>query len=185
MRNLLFICFILFSNGFISAQSISLEEQKLYNLIMEYRRENGLPSIPLSGALTFVAQTHVKDLQTSGLVNGTCNMHSWSNNGSWTSCCYTSDHAKASCMWEKPRELTNYNGNGYEISYGSYGMNASALGALNSWKGSSGHNAVIINQGIWSNHNWSAIGIGISNGYAVVWFGKEVDYSAKPTLKSN
>ncbi len=185
MRHLLLICFFLFTQGFLFSQIINLEEQKLYNLIMEYRESIGLPVIPLSGSLTFVAQTHVKDLQTKGLVNETCNLHSWSSNGSWTSCCYTSDHAKASCMWGKPRELTNYKGDGYEISYGSYGMSASAEGALNSWKGSSGHNAVIINQGIWSDNYWKAIGIGISNGYAVVWFGTEVDYAPKPTVKSN
>ena len=44
--------------------------------------------------------------------------------------------------------------------------------AINSWKKSSGHNAVIINSGGW-NDKWNAIGIGIYKGFAVVWFGKE------------
>lgn len=170
---LIMLFFLTYSYSF--SQELSAEELKLYNLITEYRKDKGLPKISLSKSLTFVAQTHVKDLQTKGLVNETCNLHSWSSNGSWTSCCYTSDHAKALCMWGKPRELTSYKGDGYEISYGSYGMSASAEDALNSWKGSSGHNAVIINQGIWSDNYWKAIGIGISNGYAVVWFGTELD----------
>jgi hypothetical protein len=184
MKHRLFlILFIFISQNIVFSQSISSEEQKLYNEIMDYRRMKGLASIPLSGALTLVAQTHVKDLQANKLENNSCNMHSWSSNGTWTSCCYTDDHAKASCMWNKPRELTSYQGNGYEIAHGAYGASVTAESALNGWKGSPGHNAVIINQGIWANSNWNAIGIGISNGYAVVWFGKEIDYSSKPTLK--
>jgi uncharacterized protein YkwD len=46
--------------------------------------------------------------------------------------------------------------------------------ALESWKESSGHNAVIINQGIWKNQ-WNAIGVGVFKGFAVVWFGNEID----------
>lgn len=157
------------------SQILSTEEKKLYDMIMEYRKEKGLPNIQLSKSLTFVAQTHVKDLEKSGLINSLCNMHSWSNNGPWTSCCYTNDHARASCMWDKPRELTSYQGNGYEISYGAHGASVTAEGALEGWKKSSGHNAVIINQGIWFDNNWMAIGVGISEGYAVVWFGNEYD----------
>jgi uncharacterized protein YkwD len=78
-------------------------------------------------------------------------------------------------MWDKPRELTSYKGNGYEISYGIHGASVTADGALEGWKKSSEHNAVIINKGIWSDSNWNAIGVGISKGYAVVWFGKEYD----------
>lgn len=165
--------FIIYSKSF--SQILSPEEKKLYELIMEFRKEKGLPNIKLSNSLTFVAQTHVKDLQTNRLFNSTCNMHSWSNNGTWTPCCYTEDSPKASCMWDKPRELTSYKGNGYEISYGIHGASVTAAGALEGWKKSSGHNAVIINQGIWSDSNWNAIGVGISKGYAVVWFGKEYD----------
>jgi dienelactone hydrolase len=82
-------------------------------------------------------------------------------------------------MWSKPRELTKYPGNGYEISYWDGSENATAAGALASWKQSSGHNAVIINQGIWGSHPWQAIGIGIYKGYSVVWFGEEVDSDSK------
>lgn len=177
MRTRKLITIVLFSLVFGNAysQTLSTEEKRLYDIMMEYRNQKGLRTIPLSRSLTFVAQTHVKDLQNSGVVNSMCNMHSWSNNGPWTSCCYTSDHAKASCMWDKPRELTNYKGNGYEISYGSYGASVTSEGALNGWKESNGHNAVIINQGIWANSNWNAIGVGMSKGYAVVWFGEETD----------
>lgn len=177
MRTNKFLIIVLFSvvYGNAYSQILSTEERKLYDMIMEYRKAKGLPSIPLSKSLTFVAQTHVQDLQTNGIKNGTCNLHSWSTNGRWTSCCYTDDHARASCMWDKPRELTSYQGHGYEIAFSIYGASANAEVALNSWKESSGHNAVLINKGIWVRKNWKAIGVGISQGYAVVWFGEELD----------
>jgi len=149
------------------------EAAALYDLIMAYRADNGLPSIPLSRSLTIVAQTHVEDLiaYRSEVLVGTCNLHSWSNHGPWQGCCYTPDHAQASCMWNKPRELTVYTGDGYEISASGVSQ---AQSALNLWKNSSGHNAVILNQGSWSTP-WKAIGIGMGGGYAHVWFGRNVD----------
>jgi len=155
-------------------QLLTAEEEKLYALIMEHRKEKGLPSIPLSTSLTKVAQAHVKDLHQNRPNQNACNMHSWSSNGNWSSCCYTADHAQAKCMWDKPRELTNYTGNGYEIAYGAYGFDATASGALAGWISSPGHHAVMINQGIWKSP-WNAVGIGVYEGFAVVWFGNEVD----------
>jgi len=143
---------------------------------MKYRKEKKLPEIPISKSLTYVAQGHAKDLHENFSFGNNCNMHSWSDKGKWKACCYTSDHAKAACMWDKPREMTSYKGNGYEISHGgSGGYIATAESALNSWKKSSGHNAVIINEGIWARSKWNAIGIGIHKEFAVVWFGKELD----------
>ena len=146
---------------------------------MEYRYSKGLSKIPFSKSLTFVAQTHVKDLANNKPDLGDCNAHSWSNKGKWTPCCYTSDHARAKCMWDKPSELTSYKGSGYEIACGDNACCSefimTADYALKSWKKSSGHNAVIINQGVWRNSSWKAIGIGIYKGFAVVWFGEERD----------
>lgn len=170
--------FILLTSIISYTQELTVEERKLYNIIMEYRRENGLPIIPLSVSLTFVAQTHVKDLVNNKPDLGNCNAHSWSSNGSWTPCCYTSDHAQAKHMWSKPRELTTYKGNGYEIACGSNeccsNFNMTAEYALSSWKKSPQHNAVIINQGIW-NSQWNAIGIGLYKGFSVIWFGNEIE----------
>lgn len=175
MKKLLFLLFALLMIQTIgSCQVLSDEETKLYKLLMEYRREKGLPVIPLSKSLTKVAQIHVKDLNENYNRSSTCNMHSWSNTGNWSACCYTSDHAQAQCMWNKPRELTSYKGNGYEIAHGSWGAAVDAQGALNGWKSSPGHNGVIINNGIWKD-DWNAIGIGLSGGFSVVWFGNEAD----------
>jgi hypothetical protein len=174
-KNILFyLCVCLFVSNFTFGQELSTEEQKLYHLIMEYRKENNLSEIPLSKSLTFVAQTHVNDLQNNQPEKGNCNMHSWSNKGDWSACCYTSDHAQAKCMWNKPKELTSYTGNGFEIaSWRSTGI--SALNALIGWKKSPGHNEVILNKSIWKNSTWKAVGIGIYGNYAVVWFGDVVD----------
>jgi len=171
----IFITLSFLLTGSISySQALNTEEKKLYNLIMEYRKANGLPSIPLSASLTYVAQTHVHDLNDNHPDIGKCNTHSWSDKGSWTECCYTSDHAQAKGMWLKPKELTSYQGYGYEIAHWSSNY-TTAEGSLEGWKSSPGHNAVVLNQSIWGNHPWQAIGIGIYNNYAVVWFGEERD----------
>jgi hypothetical protein len=78
-------------------------------------------------------------------------------------------------MWHKPREITGnlYTGYGYEISF--WGSNDPST-ALNAWKQSAGHNDVILNAGIWDGFDpWPAMGIGMRNGYAVVWFGDVAD----------
>ena len=163
------------------AQKLSTEETKLYNLIMEYRKQHGLPTVSISPSLTLVAQTHVKDLQTyrpDTIAN--CNPHSWSSNGRWTPCCYTPDHTQAACMWAKPGELTSYSDIGFELIvtwYDSQGRSlpVSAIDALLSWKVSPGHNAVLLNKGIWKTKKWKAVGICIGTGYAVAWFGESVD----------
>ena len=40
------------------SQDLTGEEKKLYNLIMEYRKDNKLKKIPISSSLTLVAQIH-------------------------------------------------------------------------------------------------------------------------------
>lgn len=100
------------------------------------------------------------------------NLHSWSNHGSWTPMVYTSDHQYAANMWSKPRELTSYTGNGYEISSWNSG-NITPEDALDLWKNSSGHNAVMTTQGNWS--DLKTMGVAIDGGYAHVWFGSAAD----------
>lgn len=173
----------IFSQNKTYSVCISKEEMKLYELIMQYRKEKGLADIPLSKALTFVARIHVKDIAENPAAEG-CNMHSWSNKGTWTPCCYTSDHKQAQCMWGKPGELTNYKGDGFEIAHGGRGTTyiATPEKALEGWKNSKGHNPVIINEGKWADNPWKAIGIGIYNGFALVWFGMETDSDGIPDI---
>ncbi len=154
------------------------EEKKLYELIMAYRASQKLKHIPFSAKLTRVAQTHVSDLMKNFDYENRkgCNPHSWSNKGKWTSCCYTPDHQQAKCMWDKPKEIAGYDGNGFEIAYYS-SASATAKEGLEGWKTSSGHNPLLINSGIWSKVEWKAVGIGIHENYAVVWFGEVEDQS--------
>ena len=155
---------------------LSPEEQKLYDLIMAYRRSKKLPVIPLSAKLTMVAQAHTRDL-TSNFVDDTpegCNTHSWSDKGSWTPCCYTPDHKQAACMWNKPREIAGYQSNGFEIAYWS-SAGANAVEALDGWKSSPGHHAVIINDDIWKSVQWKAEGISVYAINCMVLCGKLAD----------
>lgn len=154
---------------------LSAEEKKLYGMMMAYRKTKGLESIPLSAKLTKVAQAHAKDLsENHDPTQERCNLHSWSKKGSWTSCCYTADHKQAACMWNKPREIADYPSNGYEISY-YFSAGADAESGLEGWKQSTGHNQMIINDGIWKKIKWNAIGIGFYKEYGVVWFGDTKD----------
>jgi len=155
------------------------DEQELLSRIRKYRRKNDLSRIPVSKSLTKVAKVHVRDLAYNEphKEGWRCNGHSWSEQGNWTSCCYTPDHAEAKCMWKKPRELTSYDGSGFEIaSIGGTGPRS----ILSGWQSSPAHNAVIINDGDWEDTQWEAVGVGIYDGYAAAWFGKKSPSEKSP-----
>lgn len=172
-----------------SNDGLSAAELDLYDLIMEYRAANGLPSIPLSTSLTTVAGRHAEDTRHNIWEAGLtlpegANLHSWSDAP------YYGDHRQPAIMWEAPQRLgTPYIGNGFEISAAGY---SSVEAALEGWKGSPGHNNVILNQDIWTGADWNAIGVGISQpenydfsvpfgGFVYhVWFGREVDPAGAP-----
>ena len=158
------------------AVCLTQEEKKLYTLMMKYRKTKGLESIKISAALTQVAQAHARDLAENYEfdIKNKCNPHSWSSKGKWSSCCYTSDHKEAQCMWDKPKEISGYDSPGYEIAYFS-SAGASAEEGLVGWKNSPSHNPLIINEGIWKKTNWKAVGIGFYKEYGVVWFGELED----------
>lgn len=158
-----------------SGAACSADALLLMNLVNEYRGEHGLDAIPASSSMCIVGDAHVLDLAINAPdAPDACNMHSWSGVGEWSSCCYTPDHAQAECMWNKPRELTAYPGDGFEnAASGRLGLTPAE--ALELWKGSPGHNDVILSQGIWANAPWLALGAGVDMGYAVLWFGRETD----------
>jgi len=156
---------------------LSADETTLAQLLNDYRQQNGLAPVPVTVSLSAVAQWHVWDLDVNAPHGGQCNLHSWSDGTLWTPVCYTADHANASGMWDKPREITAnvYTGNGFEIAYWTSGT-ASPAGALSGWQGSAPHNDVILNAGIWQTYDpWPAMGVGMRAGYAVVWFGPSAD----------
>jgi len=143
--------------------------------INQYRTEQGLPAIPISNTMTAVAQSHVNDLENTPLIEG-CTLHSWSDKGNWSHCCYTADHAQVQCALDKPREISHnhYLSDGYEIVAQNDNF-MTADQALQQWKESEAHNTAILNQNKWTNHHWQAMGIAISAHHAAVWFGEDVD----------
>lgn len=178
-KNSFLLSVLIFVNSFTFSQNQNLyentaEEKVLYDLIMAYRKQFDLPRIPISRSLNFVAHTHAIDLKNNYKHNDRCNLHSWSNKGNWTACCYTPDHANADCVWSKPGELTNYKHYGFEIAHWNP-SGPTASSALNAWKKSPAHKNMIINKENWSDNEWKAIGIAIYEEYAVVWFGMEPD----------
>jgi hypothetical protein len=156
---------------------LSADEARLAQLINDYRAANGMSAIPISKSLTQVGQAHVRDLHhyqphsQSG-----CDLHSWSDQGSWSPVCYTADHANANGMWNKPNEVTGglYSAFGYENAYSTNGQ-ATPDAAYTMWINHAAHADVILERGVWVGRNWPAMGVGLYEGYAVLWFGDGAD----------
>lgn len=143
-------------------------ERQLASLINEYRAQHGLPAIAISPALSLVANRHVRDMAL--------NLHTLTHD--WSNCPMSQSWA---CMWNAPQVLgTGYPGNGYENAFGGRADAASdVVQILRAWKEEGQptrpHNDVILNRGMWKDSTWQALGIGIYQGYAVMWVGREVD----------
>lgn len=174
----------IFSDDDIKKICVSKKEWDLYQALNAYRKNKGLPPVKLSKSLTLVAQQHVINLLEHPPVEP-CNKHSWHSGLGWTPCCYTANHSNPDCMWKKPKELAGYLGDGYEIAASRHSKSApngeltpaeiDIDKAMDGWKKSSGHHNVIINAGDFANVQWAACGVGITKGYAVIWFGQVVD----------
>jgi thioredoxin-related protein len=152
---------------------LNAAEWELVKLLNDARKKKGLPAITVSRSLSYVARLHAHDLHTHPRL-GNCNMHTWSDNGPWKPCCYTPDHKNGACMWDKPRELTPYPADGFELSH-FYGDGVTPKSAQSGWLGSNGHRVVLLNEGDWKKMNWQALGVGIVGNYAVAWFGTAND----------
>jgi len=170
----------------VAGVCLSPAEAELARLINEYRNSVGLPSLPVSKSLTLVAQQHVWDSVNNNPFTEQCNMHSWSGNvnpalqqGTWTAVCYTNDHANMAGMHKKPREIAGYPADGYENSHWA-SAGASPGGAINGWRNSPGHNAVITEQNGWG--PFLALGVGISGPYAHMWVGEVADPAGEAQL---
>jgi len=163
-----------------SEDALDAEEYELYNLIMDYRESLGLPDIPLSQGLTVVAGRHVLDtIYNEGEYSG----HSWSD-----APFEPSDSDTFSAMWGAPdRIATGYPDYGFEISAGwtvNNDITTSTITperALQLWQDSPPHDDVITSSGPWTDP-WNAIGIGLHQGSAHVWFGFEADPNDGPPI---
>lgn len=153
----------------------TIEERNLYNLITEYRTEQKLPVVEFSKSLSYVARIHAMDLSHNRPDFGGCNPHSWSDKGKWKPCCYNHDENRIACMTQKPKELTSYKYKAYEIVYYDE-IEAKADDAFNLWKDIPIMNDYLLNSGKWEKQ-WLAVGVGIYDKYACVWFGEGKDLS--------
>jgi len=155
------------------AYGLSQDESILFNMINDMRRQNKLPSIPLSNDLCIVAQTHIADLIKMKPLEKGCSLHSWSGAGKWTACCNTKEVFGIQCMKSKPREITEYTGDGYELIY--WGEdNANPAEAAELWRDVEASADMILSRAKWSNYQWKALGVGIKGGYAILWLGDSV-----------
>lgn len=174
-----------------AGDDLSATEAVLAQLIAEYRAANGLPAIPLSRSLSIVGNRHAEDiLYNLGGVQpsapGTHAAHSWSD-----APYDAANPATYPAIWEAPQRVgTAYPGYGYEILFSYLAphtatVQATPTEALNGWKASSGHNAVILNLAPWdaSYLTWGAVGIGMLHGVAGVWFGHEADPAGAPDVR--
>jgi len=161
--------------------SIKEPEMKLFRMVNEYRQQYGLPAIPLSKSLCYVAAVHAKDLMFYHPDQGSCNFHSWSNKGSWIPVCYPKDETKKVSVWDKPRELTTYPAKAYEIVYWE---NTQLLpdSIMMVWRTEDYFNSFLLNTGKWQGQTWNAIGIAIFENYACAWFGMVTDPEGTETL---
>lgn len=149
------------------------DEKELYRLLSDYRTENGKPIIPLSKSLCYVAQLHVQDL-TANKVAPPYTLQSWSKNGPWEGVRYTANHRQARLMWNKPKELTNYSGDGFEITFSRKG-GTNARTAFNAWVRQKSVSSIMLNTGNWETITWKAVGVGLHGEFAVIWFGDKED----------
>ena len=128
-----------------------------------------------------VAGAHVHDLaQNPNLPTPPCNLHSWSSSSMWSGCCYDDSHSQASCMWNKPGEISSalgyvrYTGNGFELAY--RGWYATPQMVLDFMTSSPAHRAVLLNQQTWAKYDpFPAMGAAMKGEFAVIWFGSKPD----------
>ncbi|CAN5262840.1 hypothetical protein BH10ACI1_BH10ACI1_11410 [soil metagenome] len=153
----------LFTEKKCLGDEVDSQEKELYRLVNEYRAQNNLPPIPLSDALNIVANRHLLDL----ILNLNTLTHGWSN------CPYDINNTDTwKCVFESPKRLkVNYSGKGYENLYRTSRGNAIPASALEAWKKSPMHNALILNLNNWKNTQFDSCGIAISGQYAAIWFG--------------
>lgn len=162
----------------VAAVQRRADAAELLRQLNAYRLQRGLHAVPMSPSLTQVAEAHVADLERNPPA-GACSGHSWSPSRQWKACCYTDDHAKAACMWEKPREITAgaYVGYGYEMWAWRSGRMTLEF-AIEGWKNSPSHHEMLASLGPWKQQPWLAMGVAVSQHHAVVWFGTDPDPAA-------
>ncbi|KAI9293452.1 hypothetical protein K502DRAFT_343168 [Neoconidiobolus thromboides FSU 785] len=175
---LILVIFQLVVSGAATKEELEFSSE-VYKLLVKAR---GGKEVKYSPNLAKVAQLHAEDLNSHhNIKQKYCNMHSWYTTGD-TNCCYTEDHGQAKCMWEKPKQFSNYQSNGYEVAYFGKGYGIGPKSVIDGFLNSKGHRVVILNEGDWKKE-WNACGVGHKGGYTTIWFGHDEDKEANKNFK--
>jgi hypothetical protein len=149
-------------------------EMELYTMINNYRQKSGLPAIPLSNSLCYIAALHARDLMLNPPDDQVCNFHSWSGKSFWTPFCYPRDESKKQSVWDKPREITKYPSRAFEIIYWE-NADLTPDSVISVWTSEQHYLNFLLNQGKWQDQQWKAIGVAVLGNYACAWFGPDPD----------
>lgn len=160
---------------------LSEQEASLVRKILSYRAKNNLKPIAVSRSLSHVAKIHAKDLSHNPPPDN-CTYQSWSTSNKWSGCCYTIDHSQVQCMLNKPRELTDYSADGYEIVFEKQEEEISPEKLFEKLKSGFGFGRVINNREDWEKEEWKAMGISIFGRYVILWLGTEKDPKPVPGI---
>lgn len=154
---------------------LNQSEKELYRIVNEYRVKNNLPLVPLSESLSIVANRHLLDIS----LNLKTFTHGWSN------CPYDIKNTDTwKCVFDAPKRLkVEYDGKAYENLYRNNNGNATPVLALEAWKKSPMHNALILNLDIWNDTEFNAFGVAIIGNQAAIWFGAKS--GIRDALKEN
>lgn len=152
-----------------AGDEVAGEENALIRLVNEYRAANGLRPVPVSGPMAKLANRHLLDIAANigSLTHG------------WSDCPYDMKSASTwGCVFDAPRRLNiGYIGIGFENIYRNHNGPATPTAALEAWKKSPMHNALILNKDVWNGVVFDAFGVAIRDGYAALWFGSQSDAS--------
>jgi len=167
----------------------------LANAVNDARAARGLDRLPISVSLSKVAWHHAHQASCqpyageaaeigprSDFCKRGCNLHSWDSaqGAAWNPCCYSGNpnfpgDGGPQCIWNKPKEITEYQGMGYEVSYGGGRKPIPHTKTVEAWLKSPGHRKVILSEGSWE-RNTRFIGCASSDlGFAHCWFGAQSD----------
>ncbi|OYT15653.1 MAG: hypothetical protein B7C24_11890 [Bacteroidetes bacterium 4572_77] len=151
---------------------ISQKEYQLYSLINTYRSKLMLDPIPLSASLCYVAHLHASDLAKHYNPKGDCNMRSWSGKTTGKAFCYPKDQAKKKDVNDKAKEISNYPGKAWEITYWG-NTNDDLQSILAFWNDIPYAADMISNSQKWKDDKWNSMGVAIQEGYVLLWLGKK------------
>jgi len=160
---------------------VSTDENKLYESINQFLIDNGNKKLSSSISLSYVAKQHIEDLIQNHPDTSICNLSSWSDKGDWEACCYSKYIHYQDCMWDKPKELTNFRYRGYELAlYFEENFNSDTIMQL--LMSSNSAINMLLAKGEYSNKKWICMGVAINSNYASIWFAQREDKAGKPKL---